>query len=72
MVPVTGTTGRMLVLAGAIVVLIAFLLWSRRTRSYSFFLGVLAGSGLVLSFDVIWVHSIFGFAYSEPPGRHHP
>ncbi len=44
MVPVTGTTGRMLVIA----VLIAFLLWSRRTRSYSFFLRVLAGSGLVL------------------------
>ncbi len=60
MFQVAGTTGRLLVLAVAFAVLIGFLLWSRRTASYSFFLGLLAGTGLVLSFDIIWVHWIFG------------
>ena len=48
------------VLGAAVAVLIAFLVWSWRTKSRSFFLGVLAGTGLVLSFDIVWVHWIFG------------
>lgn len=28
--------------------------------SASFFLGVLAGTGFILSFDIVWVHWIFG------------
>src|SRR5207244_442879 len=35
-------------------------LWSRRSTSTSFFLGTLAGVGFVLSFDIVWVHWIFG------------
>jgi len=31
-----------------------------RATSASFFRGVLAGNGLVLSVDIIWVHWIFG------------
>jgi len=44
----------------AVAVLIGFLVWSRRATSYPFFLGVLAGTGLVLSFDIVWVHWLFG------------
>ena len=60
MFQVAGLTGRNIVLALAFAVLIGFLVWSGRTRSHSFFLGVLAGTGLVLFFDIIWVHWIFG------------
>jgi fructose-specific phosphotransferase system IIC component len=52
--------GRLGVLAVAILVLVAFLTWSRRTRSAGFFRGVLAGTGLVLAFDIVWVHWVFG------------
>jgi hypothetical protein len=38
----------------AIAVLITFLWWSYRATSRSFFRGVLAGTGLVLAFDIIW------------------
>jgi len=41
-------------------VLNGFLIWSMRATSASFFRGVLAGNGLVLSVDIIWVHWIFG------------
>ena len=44
----------------AVAVLIGFLVWSRRATWYPFFLGVLAGTGLVLSFDIVWVHWLFG------------
>jgi uncharacterized membrane protein len=57
---VTTTIERLGVLAVAILVLIAFLWWSYRTTSRSFFRGVLAGTGLVLAFDIIWIHWIFG------------
>jgi hypothetical protein len=60
MFPIDTAAGRMAVVFAAIAVLIGFLLWSKRAASYSFFLGVLAGTGLVLSFDVVWVHWIFG------------
>jgi hypothetical protein len=53
------TVGRLAVLAAAIVVLFAFLAWSYRTRSRAFFRGVLAGTGLVLAFDIVWVHWVF-------------
>ena len=52
--------GRIAVLAVALAGLVGFLLWSKRATSNSFFLGVLAGTGLVLSFDIAWVHWIFG------------
>ena len=54
------TLGRLAVLAVAVGVTVAFILWSRRTRPPAFFRGVLAGSGLFLTFDVIWVHWVFG------------
>jgi uncharacterized membrane protein len=60
MFPQTTTLGRLVVLGVAVLVLIAFLVWTRRTGSRSFFFGALAGTGLVLSFDIIWVHTIFG------------
>src|SRR5207248_3784670 len=44
----------------AIAALFGFLLWSKRATSASFFLGSLAGIGFVLSFDIVWVHWIFG------------
>ena len=44
----------------AVAALIGFLLWSKRATSASFFWGVLAGTGFVLSFDIVWVHWIFG------------
>ncbi len=58
--PVTGPAGQIAVLAVAIAVLIGFLLWCKRATSASFFWGVLAGTGFVLSFDIVWVHWIFG------------
>jgi uncharacterized membrane protein len=54
------TLGRLAVLAVAVAVTVGFILWSRRTRSRAFFLGVLAGSGLFLTFDIIWIHWVFG------------
>ncbi len=59
MFPVKSALERIAVLAVAVVVLIGFLVWSRRATSYPFFLGVLVGTGLVLSFDIVWVHWIF-------------
>ena len=58
--PVTAPAGQIAVLAVAVGVLISFLLWAKRAASTSFFLGVLAGIGFVLSFDIVWVHWIFG------------
>jgi hypothetical protein len=58
--PVTAPAGQLAVLAAAIAALIGFLLWSKRATSASFFWGVLAGIGFVLSFDIVWVHWIFG------------
>ncbi len=60
MFPVDSTIGRLAVLLVAIAVLVVALLWARRAASRSFFLGVLAGTGLVLSFDIVLVHWIFG------------
>ena len=60
MFPVTTAAGRISVVVIAVVVLVAFLVWSKRATSQSFFLGVLTGTGLVLSFDIVWVHWIFG------------
>jgi hypothetical protein len=60
MFPVVTTLGRLAVLAAALAVLGGFLLWSKRKTSNSFFLGVLAGVGLVLSVDIIWINWIFG------------
>jgi threonine/homoserine/homoserine lactone efflux protein len=60
MFPVSTAVGRIAVLVVAIAVLVGFLLWSRRARSNSFFLGVLSGAGLVLSFDIVWIHWLFG------------
>jgi hypothetical protein len=58
--PVTTSAGQIAVLTAAVAVLIGFLLWTKRATSASFFFGVLAGTGFVLSFDIIWVHWIFG------------
>jgi len=58
--PVTTPAGQIAVLAVAVAALIGFLLWSKRATSASFFWGVLAGMGFVLSFDIVWVHWIFG------------
>src|SRR5438105_14562448 len=58
--PVTAPAGQIAVLAAAIAALIGFLLWSKRATSASFFWGALAGTGFVLSFDIVWVHWIFG------------
>ena len=52
--------GQIAVLTVAVAVLIGFLLWSKRATSASFFWGALAGTGLILSFDIVWVHWIFG------------
>ena len=60
MFAVSTAAGRIAVLAVALAVLVGCLLWSKRATSHSFFLGVLAGTGLVLSFDIVWVHWIFG------------
>jgi uncharacterized membrane protein len=58
--PVTTSAAQLAVLAVAVAALIAFLVWTKRAMSASFFLGVLAGTGFVLSFDIVWVHWIFG------------
>jgi hypothetical protein len=58
--PVTAPAGQIAVLVAAVAVLIGFLLWSQRATSASFFWGALAGIGFVLSFDIVWVHWIFG------------
>ena len=58
--PVTAPTGQLTVLAAALAALVGLLLWSKRATSASFFLGSLAGIGFVLSFDIVWVHWIFG------------
>jgi hypothetical protein len=58
--PVATSAGQLAVLAVAVAVLIGFLLWTKRATSASFFWGVLAGTGFVLSFDIVWVHWIFG------------
>jgi len=58
--PVTTPAAQLAVIAAAVAVLIAFLVWSERATSASFFRGTLAGIGLVLSFDIVWVHWIFG------------
>ena len=60
MFPVDTLLGRLAVLTVALAVFVGFLVWSRRATPRSFFLGVLAGTGLVLSFDIIWIHWIFG------------
>ncbi len=58
--PVTAPAGQIAVLAAAVAVLVGFLVWSKRATSASFFRGALAGNGLILSFDIVWVHWIFG------------
>lgn len=58
--PVTNPAGQLAVIAVAVAVLIGFLVWSQRATSASFFRGALVGTGLVLSFDIVWVHWIFG------------
>ena len=60
MVIVDTTLGRLAVLAVAVVVTVGFVIWSRRNKPPAFFRGVLAGSGLFLAFDVIWIHWVFG------------
>lgn len=57
---VTSDLGRFVVVLVAAAVLIGFLVWARRRRSRGFYLGVLAGSGIFLAFDIIWIHWIFG------------
>ena len=58
--PVTSPAGQIAVLAAAVAVLIGFLVWSSRATSASFFRGTLAGNGLILSFDIVWIDWIFG------------
>jgi hypothetical protein len=58
--PLTASAGQIAVLTAALAALTGFLLWSRSSTSTSFFLGALAGVGFVLSFDIVWVHWIFG------------
>lgn len=60
MLPVSTAAGRLAVLAMAVAVWIGFVVWSTRSTSASFVRGVLAGTGLFLSFDVVWVHWLFG------------
>jgi len=55
--PVNSAPERIAVLVVAVAVLIGFLFWSRRATSHPFFLGVPVGTGLVLSFDIVWVHT---------------
>lgn len=57
---VSSDLGRFLVVLAAAAVLVGFLLWAHRRRSPAFFFGALAGSGIFLAFDVIWIHWIFG------------
>jgi hypothetical protein len=58
--PVDTWPGMIAVITVAAAVLIGFLFWSKQATSVSFFRGALAGAGLVLSFDIVWVHWIFG------------
>jgi len=58
--PVTTSAGQLAVLAAAVAALVGFQFWSMRATSASFFWGVLAGTGFVLSFDIVWVPWIFG------------
>jgi hypothetical protein len=60
LVPITDSAGKLGVIVFAVVLLIGFILWSKRTASAPFFRGVLAGMGFVLSVDIVWVHWIFG------------
>jgi hypothetical protein len=60
LVPVDTWPGKIAVIAVAVVFLIGFLLWNQRTTSASFFRGVLAGTGFVLSVDIVLIHWIFG------------
>ncbi len=60
LVPVTASAGQIAVITVAVAFLVGFILWSKRTASASFFRGVLAGMGFVLSVDIVWVHWIFG------------
>jgi hypothetical protein len=58
--PVTTPGAQLAVLAGAVAALIGFQLWSQRATSAPFFRGVAAGNGFVLTFDIVWVHWMFG------------
>jgi hypothetical protein len=69
MFAVDAAAGRIAVVVVAIAVLIGFLLWSRQSASNSFFLGVLAGTGFVLSFDIVGVHWIFGLHHVTVDSR---
>jgi uncharacterized membrane protein len=60
LVPVSTWAGQLVVVAIAVVLLIGFLFWSQRAGSASFFRGVLAGMGFVLSVDIVLIHWIFG------------
>jgi hypothetical protein len=60
LVPIADAGGKLAVIAVAVAFLIGFILWSKQTASASFFRGVLAGMGFVLSVDIVWVHWIFG------------
>ena len=60
LVPVATWAGQIAVIAVVAAALIVFLFWSERAMSASFFRGVLAGTGFVLSVDIVWVHWIFG------------
>jgi hypothetical protein len=60
MVPVDTSAGKLAVVMLAVAFLIGFILWSKQTKSASFFRGVLAGMGFVLSVDIVLVHWIFG------------
>ena len=63
------TLGRLAVLAVAVAVTVGFILWSRRTKPPAFFRGVLAGSGLFLTFDIIWIHWVFGLHLLDEHAR---
>jgi hypothetical protein len=58
--PVTTPAAQLAVLAAAVAALVGFQLWSKRATSASFFRGVAAGNGFVLTFDIVWVHWMFG------------
>jgi len=58
--PVTTPAAQLAVIAVAVAVIVGFLIWSKQATSASFFHGALAGNGIVLSFDIVWVHWIFG------------
>jgi phage shock protein PspC (stress-responsive transcriptional regulator) len=60
LIPVNTSAGQLSVIAVAVAFLIVFLWWSNRTTSASFFQGVLAGMGFVLSVDIVLIHWIFG------------